>query len=145
VTSEWALTPQQSIELECSRRGRDAMVVGCIRLLHEQPVDVALVRALAGPAAEVVLDYEPGDEKRYWLRVWGARGLLWAWDPTATAAIGGGLADRHWRVREMSAKVVARHVVGDLLEQVAALQTDENARVRAAAARAVAIVTAKGA
>jgi hypothetical protein len=145
MASEWALTPQQSIALECSRRGRDAVVEGCIRLIHERPVDVPLVQALGGPMADLILDYEPGDEKRYWLRVWGARGLLWTWDTAAIAAIGHGLTDRHWRVREMSAKVVARHAVGELFTQVTALRTDENGRVRAAATRALTILTAKGA
>ena len=49
------------------------------------------------------------------------------------------------KLREMAAKVVARHLVGDLLSAVADLRTDPVPRVRAAADRAVARLTGKGA
>jgi hypothetical protein len=84
-------------------------------------------------------------DQRYWIRTWGARGLLWAWDESATGAIGRAIEDPHWRVREMAAKVVARHRVGDLLDAVARLRDDPVPRVRAAAARAVAVLTSTGA
>ena len=45
----------------------------------------------------------------------------------------------------MAAKVTARHKVGDALDAVAALRTDEVERVRAAASRAVTVLTAAGA
>jgi hypothetical protein len=45
----------------------------------------------------------------------------------------------------MAAKVIARHRVGDALDAVAGLRTDPVPRVRAAAARAVVILTADGA
>ena len=66
-----------------------------------------------------MLDGGPTEDQRYWLRVWAARGLLWAWDDTAIEAVRSGLRDPAWRVREMCAKVIARHAVGDLLEAVA--------------------------
>lgn len=145
MTSHWARTPKQSIEAEAASRGKPALVDGCVALMRGEDVDYRLVAALAGPAADSIVDLEPGDGQRYWLRVWGARGLLWAWDDVAIPAIRDGLADPHWRVREMSAKVVARHAVGDLIEAVAALRDDPIARVRAAATRAVAILTATSA
>jgi hypothetical protein len=46
------------------------------------------------------------------------------------------LEDSAWRVREMTCKVIARHRVDELLEDVIALQTDPVARVRNAATRA---------
>jgi hypothetical protein len=98
------------------------------------------LRGLVGPGAEKFLDGHPHDDT-YWLRVWGARGLLWAWEPTATPAIAVSLGDDAWRVREMAAKVIARHLVADLLTQVADLSHDPVPRVRAAAARAVAQIT----
>jgi HEAT repeat protein len=55
------------------------------------------------------------------------------------------LADEAWRVREMAAKVVARRRLGDALTAVAALQQDPVPRVRAAAARALAVLTVTGA
>jgi len=42
----------------------------------------------------------------------------------------------------MAAKVIARHRVGDAFDAVAALRADPVERVRAAAARAVTILTA---
>jgi len=38
--------------------------------------------------------------------------------------------DDAWRVREMAAKVVARHLLGDLMSNVANLRSDPVARVR---------------
>jgi len=48
-------------------------------------------------------------------------------------------------VREMAAKVIARHEVGDALGAVFALTHDPVARVRAAASRAVVLLSASGA
>lgn len=87
----------------------------------------------------------PRPDQRYWFRVWGARGLLWNWDDSATGAITAALRDPSWRVREMAAKVIARHLVGDALAAVAGLRDDPAPRVRAAANRAVARLTHTGA
>jgi len=51
--------------------------------------------------------------------------------------LGLALADRHWRVREMAAKVVARHGITRLAAETSVLVDDPNHRVRAAAARAL--------
>ena len=139
----WRPTPRQSIAAECERRGNAAVVAGCIDLLHgRQDTDDALLIALAGPAAEAVLDGSAGSGEGYWPRVWAARGLLHAWDDSATEAIIHATHDAAWRVREMAGKVVARHRVGDALDAVAALRDDPVPRVRAAAQRAVVILTA---
>lgn len=55
------------------------------------------------------------------------------------------LRDEAWRVREMAAKVVARHLVGGLLADVLPLRDDPVPRVRVAAARAVVRITRTGA
>jgi len=143
--SHWGLTPRQSIEAECARRGRREVIAGCVRLVLSQDVDVALILALGGPPAHRVIDADADSDLRYWLRVWGTRGLLWAWDASATNALRGAVNDPAWRVREMAAKVVARHLVGDLLPAVAELRNDPIPRVRAAGSRAVAILTHAGA
>jgi hypothetical protein len=139
--SRWGLTPRQSIEAECGRRGRRALVAGCAQLLAGADTDDKLVMALAGPAARQVLDRGPASDQRYWLRVRGARGLLWVWDDSALEAVRRALGDPAWRVREMATKVVARHLLGDLLTAVAELRADPIPRVRAAATRAVAVLT----
>jgi hypothetical protein len=141
--SYWERTPKQSIELECARRGRAQVIVGCMRLLRRQDVDDELVIALGGPMARDILDAGSPEVHRYWLRVWGARGLLHVFDDQAEEAVIGALADEHWRVREMAAKVVARHRVGNALAAVAQLREDPVPRVRAAAERATVLLTAR--
>lgn len=118
------------------------MVFGCIDLLEGREVDDGLVVALGGPVAEYVLTGREGGKGGYWPRVWAARGLLHAWDDCATAAIIQATADDAWRVREMAAKVIARHRVGDALSAAAGLRDDGVPRVRLAAERAVAALTA---
>jgi hypothetical protein len=140
--SQWGLTPRQSIEAECARRGKGAVVAGCIDLLAGRDADPGLVMALGGPGAARVIS---GENMRYWQRVWAARGLLWAWDEIAVAAVTAALHDEHWRVREMACKVIARHRVGDALPVVAALREDPVPRVGAAASRAMVLLTAAGA
>jgi len=69
------------------------------------------------------------DRYRYWLRVWGARGLLWAWDDAAAPATIAALDDDAWRVREMAAKVVGRHLVDDAIPALEQLRDDPVPRV----------------
>jgi HEAT repeats len=139
------MTPRESIEAECARRGRQAVVDGCARLVTGGKADTALIVALGGPAARGLLDAGLPESQFYWLRVWAARGLLWVWDDSALGAVRFALEDEAWRVREMAVKVVARHRLGDTLASVAALQDDPVPRVRAAASRAVTVLTAAGA
>jgi HEAT repeat protein len=141
MPSNWGVTPRASIDAECRRRGRSELVAGCIDLLNGRPADDRLVVALGGPAAEQVLAGKDGGKDGYWPRVWAARGLLHAWAPEATGAIVHATGDESWRVREMAAKVVARHRVGNALDAVAGLRDDPVPRVRAAAERALAILT----
>jgi hypothetical protein len=142
--SGWERTPRQSIELECARRGRDRLVDGCISLLAGGDADDALLFALGGPAARIVLHDGPKQRNQYWRRVWAARGLLHAWDGRAEDAIIAATSDEHWRVREMAVKVIARHTVDAGLEVVAELRADPVPRVRAAAQRATVLLTADG-
>lgn len=83
----------------------------------------------------LLADGLPKDQE-YWLRVWAARGLLWAGPGDDAEVLRGGVRDAAWRVREMTCKVVARHRVDEMLEDVVALEHEENGRVRAAAKRA---------
>ena len=62
----WGLTPRQSIEAECARRGKGAVVAGCVELLAGQDTDPDLVMALGGPGALRVVS---GENKQYWLRL----------------------------------------------------------------------------
>jgi hypothetical protein len=146
-----SLVPQLSIEAACARRGRQAVIDRCAGLVTEGETrsdyksDAELIEALGGPRARAVLDAGVRPDQRYWIRVWAMRGLLWAWEDNAFESVLVGLADPAWRVREMSAKVVARHRLGEALPVVAELRDDPVPRVRAAATRAVAGLTASGA
>ena len=134
-SSHWGKTPQQSVEHECDRRGLPAVVEGCVALLNGKPVDDELILALGGPPAEWVRTGEPPGPD-YWLRVWGARGLLYAWDDSAAPAVLRALDDEAWRVRDMALKVVARRGIQEATDQVERRRGDTSARVRASAARA---------
>lgn len=145
MEERWGLTPRQSILTECARRGKPALVAGCIALLEQRGADDELILALGGPSAENILNGYNGGKDGYWPRVWAARGLLHAWQDEATAAIITATCDEAWRVREMAAKVIARYEIGDALDAVAALREDPVPRVRDAAQRAVTKLTASSA
>jgi HEAT repeat protein len=136
VPSSSGKTPRERVEQECARRGRDDVVAGCIELLSGYEADPDLILALGGPPARWVVTGEQAGPP-YWLRVWAARGLLWAWDDIALPSLLLALTDEAWRVREMALRVVARHRLEDALTTVADLQEDPVPRVRAAASRAL--------
>lgn len=69
------------------------------------------------------------------------RGLLYVWDDSALEAVAAALADEHWRVREMGLKVIRAHGLDELTREAADLREDDNARVRAAAERALVAIT----
>lgn len=144
ANSMWGLAPRESIGAECDRRGRNAVIEGCAKLIRGEEADAALILALGGPGARKFLSGGPHVDE-YWLRVWGARGLLWAWDDGALDAVMVALGDQAWRVREMALKVVAKHLLGDALPTAAQLRDDPVPRVRTAAIRAVALLYRAGA
>jgi HEAT repeats len=131
------MTPKQSILLECDRRGRESVIDDCVAILNGQAFDDHFLRVIGGPGAETVLDGQAGGVHGYWPHVWAARGLLHVWGDVARDPIISATSHDSWRVREMSAKVIARHHVTTAIDAVVALMDDENARVRAAAARAM--------
>jgi HEAT repeat protein len=140
-------TPRASIAAACTRLGRGTVVAGCAALLRGQDVDSVqvgadLVVALGGGAARELLATDVPDVNRYWLRVWAARGLLWAWAPEALPELLTAFDDEHWRVREMALTVVARHAVDEALDGAVRRLDDPVPRVRAAAERAVGALTA---
>ena len=141
----WGITPRESVRGECECRGEEAVVAGCLDVLTGRNVDERLLRVLGGPAAEQVLDGREGGTAGYWPRVWASRGLLYAWNETATATVVLATSDEAWRVREMAAKVIAKHRIDDGLDAVIRLGGDPVPRVRAAAQRAIAVLTAAGA
>jgi hypothetical protein len=142
LVSNRVITPRERIDAACRRSGTDEVAAQCVDLLAGRDVEDAFLLVLGGPHAANVLSGYDGGKQGYWPRVWAARGLLYAWDDTATTAVIAATGDPAWRVREMAAKVVARHCIGDALNAVAALRADPVERVRAAAERAVGILVA---
>jgi HEAT repeat protein len=140
--------PRERIAAACAERGVSVVVADCLTLMADGEADPALLLALGGPDAPRYLDGPP--DQRYWLRVWGTRGLLWALDiagapppddPLVTAAVSLALGDERWRVREMAAKVAARHRIDGAQPAIVPLLTDEIPRVRHAASRALRLLT----
>jgi hypothetical protein len=126
-----------------ARVGRARFVEVCVDLLGgaDRASYVAELRYLTGHTwdpGDPVLD--PSVWKDYWVRTWGARGLLHCWDDAATGAVVAGLGDAHYRPAEMCLKVSARHDVAGAGPGAAALTRHELPRVRAAAVRALAVV-----
>lgn len=126
------MTPSQRIAAHAQRVGADAVVDGCRALLREDALDPRLVQVLAGDAATWGLQRQDS-----WLRVWGARGLLWCWGDAALPELRAATTDPQWRVRELACKVVARHRLDVLHDAVAPLRDDPVPRVADAAARAL--------
>lgn len=127
-------TPRDRIAAASSLHGERTVVTACVALLAGDEVDDELVLTLGGAHGARFL---AGLDAPYWGRVWGARGLLYVWDDTATPALVRACADSSWRVREMVAKVVAKRRLDDAASVVARLGDDPVPRVRAAAERAL--------
>jgi hypothetical protein len=130
------MTPRQSVEAESDRVGEQIVARQCIALLSGQQVSDDFLFVLAGPAARQVLDGREGGSSGYWPRVWAVRGLLYAWDDTAIDTIVSAASDSSWRVREMTAKVIAARAIDDVADTVELLLNDPVPRVRTAAGRA---------
>jgi len=124
------------------RLGRDEFTAVCVDLMRGAPRErhVDALPWLTGhdwSTGEPVRD--PTTWHDYWLRTWGARGLLHVWDDAATSAVVAGLDDEHWRPAEMCLKVVAAHDVAGAGDGAAGLADHELPRVRAAAIRALGV------
>jgi hypothetical protein len=115
----------------------------CVELLEgaDRTDHVAELPYLTG------LVFEPGsitlDRDRwrdYWVRTWGARGLLYVWDDSAAPAVVAGLADEHWRPAEMCLKVATRRELGEAGPGAIPLLDHALPRVRAQALRTLGAV-----
>jgi len=123
--------------------GRGRLVEVCVDLLEgaERTAYVPELRYLTGHS------WGPDDPirddtvwKDYWVRTWGARGLLYCWHDSATGAVVDGLGDEHYRPAEMCLKVCAKYDVAGSGPGAAALTRHELPRVRANAVRTLGVV-----
>lgn len=129
-------SPGDRIALAVAKFGEADVVDRAVALLtgHNEGADFLLW--VGGQHAQGILDGAPA---LYWPEVWGARTLLYAWEPGAASAIREGLSNQAWRVREMCCRVVAAREL-PLAAELLPLLGDEVARVRANAARALGFV-----
>jgi len=141
-------TPGERIRSVVERHGAAALVDWCVRTLAGADTDTEAADGISwlewtggGPGSYHLQRAISGNpEPGYWPRVWAARALLYAWDSAAVPAVVAGLSDQHWRVREMCAKVAARHRLEEAGSTLAELRDDPVDRVRIAAQRAFMIV-----
>lgn len=123
--------------------GEPRAVSSCVALLQgaDREDHLAVLPHLTG------LSLEPGSPRRdpaswpdYWVRTWGARGLLHVWDESASPVVVAGLTDAHWRPAEMCLEVATRREVGGAGDGAASLSDHELPRVRAQAVRTLGAV-----
>ena len=123
--------------------GERSAVETCVALLlgADRGEHIEALRYLTGRS------WDPGDSaldpevwKNYWVRTWGARGLLYLWHDSATEPVIDGLTDEHWRPAEMCLNVATRREVGGAGDRAASLARHELPRVRAQALRTLGAV-----
>jgi len=129
-------TPATRVADAITTLGEDGVVERAIALLAGFNAGEEFLLVAGGTHAQGLLDGAP---PLYWPEVWGARVLLYAWNNSATDAVLAGLQNQAWRVREMCCRVAAARNL-DAAEYLRELLTDDTARVRAAAARALGAV-----
>jgi hypothetical protein len=126
--------PLDDIVAEWRRRVDTAFVASLAGVIHDrQPVAASADRRLVDGRLRA---------DTQWLRVWGLPRLFWAWDDTAMPEVRLALDDEAWRVREMAFNVISHHPLGDFTPDAADGRNDRVARVRKAACRALAHLTA---
>src|SRR4051794_37587287 len=135
------LSPRQRVELACARHGTSAVADACVRLLAGDDIDPVMREVFGDQHSPHWLE---SDVNRYWLRVWGARGLLWNWDPRAVVSLRTALGDEAWRGREMAGQVVAPHLLRQLQPHAGHPLPHPVPRGGAAAPRALAHLPADG-
>ncbi|MDF8263187.1 HEAT repeat domain-containing protein [Luteipulveratus flavus] len=131
-------TPRETVAQACERWGEPEVARRCAALIGGAH-DGGLV-ALLGSRAATDEAWMARSVNQYWMRVWGARALLYAWSTEAEPAVVAGLADDHWRVREMCAKVAVQRAIGAAADPAADLVVDPVERVRVAALRVLGAV-----
>jgi HEAT repeats len=125
------------------RLGEHATVEVCVDLLRgaDRRDHLDALRYLTGHAfAAGDQSLDPTIWRDFWVRTWGARGLLYVWDDCATAPVIAGLRDGDWRPAEMCLKVATRREVGGSGDGAALLTRHHLPRVRGQALRTLGAV-----
>ena len=132
------------VQAACDRYGEDVVVGWCIGLLTGQisgedafGPDLPKLVALTGQANPGGWQQPVDPVNYYWVRVWAARALMYAWRDEAVDALRAVADDPAWRVREHVARITAQRELGELVDHLIPMLDHELPRVRAAAVRAV--------
>ena len=132
------------VEAACARYGEEVVVGWCIALLTGEisgedafGPDLPKLVALTGQANPGGWQQPVDPVNYYWVRVWAARVLMYAWRDEAVGALQAVADDPAWRVREYVARITAQRELGELVESLLPMLDHELPRVRAAAVRAV--------
>jgi hypothetical protein len=128
-----ALPIEQRIAAAVADLGEAGVVTRALALIAGQNAGEEFLLTVGGEHAQGILDGAP---VLYWPELWGMRALLYVWNDTAVIAVTAGLQNQAWRVREMATRVAAARGL-DVVPVLGELLTDDVARVRAAAARAL--------
>jgi HEAT repeat protein len=135
------VTPREAVAKACREAGERQVALWCAELIMEPDWEHPVLKWIGGASLAAYRERDLTNEvNEYWLRVWGARALLYAWAPQAAPAVVAGLDDPAWRVREMCGKVARLRELGEAAEPLARLTTDETVRVRLVAVKALAVV-----
>jgi hypothetical protein len=130
---------EKRLAVAVERFGEAVVVQRSISLLAGNNEGEQFLLFVGGEHAQGILDGAP---LLYWPELWGTRALLYVWDDSAMDAVAAALGNQAWRVREMGARVAAARQL-PLSAALVELLTDDVARVRAAAARALGAVGAR--
>jgi HEAT repeat protein len=140
-------TPQARAGDAVARFGVTAVVDACVEVLDTGlPIEGDVAAALFAdphPEGELARTTPPKVDQSYWWPTWALRTMLHlepgSLGPDAERAVMTSLGHRHWRPREMAAKVVVVHEIGRAADALAGLLADETPRVRVAALRGLAV------
>ena len=116
--------------------GENTVVLRSLSLLAGNNEGDDFLLYVGGEHARGILEGAP---VLYWPELWGTRALLYVWNDSAVLAVTAALNNQAWRVREMAARVAAARKL-DVEPILTELLTDEVARVRGAAARALGVL-----
>ncbi|WP_460653212.1 HEAT repeat domain-containing protein [Kribbella endophytica] len=139
-----AAHPRAVVEAACARYGEETVVGWCVALLTGEisgedayGPDLPKLQAITGSPNPGGWQQPVDPVNYYWVRVWAARVLLYAWRDDAVDALRAVANDPAWRVREHVARITAQRELGELVDHLLPMLDHELPRVRAAAVRAV--------
>ncbi|WP_432950316.1 HEAT repeat domain-containing protein [Kribbella sp. CA-253562] len=136
--------PKDVVRAACAEYGEDVVVEWCVALLTGEISGEDAFGAELPKLVAITGRPDPGGWAKpvdpvnyYWVRVWAARALMYAWRDEAVEGLRVVADDPAWRVREHVARITAQRELGELVDALLPMLEHELPRVRAAGVRAV--------